>query len=331
VHLGVASAQLDAQAENLAVAEITSIGVLSGDPRLEFGLITGFAVDDEQGVMYIFDRQNLRLSAFTRSGDFLASAGRSGAGPGEFRGAQRIAAPIGRARAVQVVDHINARISLWYFRSGSLALLDELPNLSGLAGPVCTIANDLFFLRFKDGSLLQRVDSTGRVLNGFGRPFLDENPVMAQFTANGRIACHGSSNSVYVAATVIPVVRRYDAASGKLLWESEIPDMTAALILPNPRSAAGLPMYRPPEGRDHWDAVVSVVPAPEGRVLVQIAPAVGSSSLDATDVTTIIFRSSDGSVLGVRADFPRLDFAGDAYAYSHANDPFPRVRVYRWR
>lgn len=183
--------------------------MLSGDPRLEFGLITGFAVDDEQGVIYTFNRQNLRLSAFTRSGDFLASAGRSGAGPGEFRGAQRIAAPIGPARPVQLVDHINARISRWYLRSGSLALLDELPSLSGLAGRVCAIENDLFFLRFKDASLLQRVDSTGRVLNSFGRPFLDENPVMAQFTAHGQIACHRSSNSVYAAATVIPVVRRY--------------------------------------------------------------------------------------------------------------------------
>jgi hypothetical protein len=323
-------APTDAQRrQRIGVVEQRSFGVMSGDPRFEFGDITGFSVDAEHDVVLVFDRQKLELSAFTNDGRYVASVGRSGAGPGEFRGAARVAGPT-TAGGIYVPDHINSRISRWVLRGDSLVLTDEVRY--HLAGPICHLGDDLYLMAYSDGNLIQKLDSRGLPTIAFGTAFVDGDPVIERFTANGKIACDANTQSVFVAATVYPVVRRYSALDGQLIWEAAVPDMVTPVVTRNSRSSAGLPMFRPAEGQEGWEPIVSVLVAPGDQLLVQYGSNAGvGNGREIVSVTTVAYDIHTGQLRELRTDLPRLDFATAKNAYSHANEPFPRVRVFRWR
>lgn len=74
-------------ASRWSVVEELRIGVASGDPELQFGLITGVDADDE-GNIYVLDAQASRIRVFSPDGEFLTGFGRAGGGPGELSAAQ---------------------------------------------------------------------------------------------------------------------------------------------------------------------------------------------------------------------------------------------------
>jgi hypothetical protein len=57
----------------------------------------------------------------------------------------------------------------------------------------------------------------------------------------------------------------------------------------------------------------------------------GYSGTDIVDVTTLVFNAANGRLLETRRDLPRLDHSVGSRACSHASEPFPRVRIYRWQ
>lgn len=62
------------------------IGEIDGDDALVFGAISGLEVDNE-GRVYVLDRQANELRIFAPDGSHLQTTGRSGEGPGEFTNA----------------------------------------------------------------------------------------------------------------------------------------------------------------------------------------------------------------------------------------------------
>jgi hypothetical protein len=314
-----------AQARTLAVAPIGSIGVESGDRRTEFGHIEGVAVDDGRGVLFLVDRLNARLSAFTRDGRFIAAAGRAGSGPGEFRSAGAVAA---EGSTVYVLDLLNVRISTFVLRGNSLAWAGDT-RLPFDARDLCVLDGQLFLLGYHGGLMVHRFDlRSGRVAASFGQPFEEGDAMMGALTASGYIHCDGVSRSVFVTAVSTPTVRRYSPA-GQLLWETAIPRVAPSVIT---RTPAGV-RFSPPRNRQNPDVVVSLTAVPGGRLLVQFGESwrgIGSLE-DVVRVKTVLFDVRSGAVLRTLDNVPRIDFARDRYAYSHANDPFPRVVVYTWR
>ena len=59
------------------------IGVASGDPELEFGLIAGLDADDE-GHIFVLDQQASRIRVFDEDGRLIHAFGRAGQGPDEL-------------------------------------------------------------------------------------------------------------------------------------------------------------------------------------------------------------------------------------------------------
>jgi hypothetical protein len=174
-----------------------------------------------------------------------------------------------------------------------------------LAGPICHLGDDLYLMAYSDGNLIQKLDSRGLPTMSFGTAFVDGDPVIERFTANGKIACDANTQSVFVAATVYPVVRRYSALDGQLIWEAAVPDMVTPVVTRNSRSSAGLPMFRPAERQEAWEQIISVLVAPGDQLLVQYGSNAGvRNGREIVSVTTVA---------------------------PHANEPFPRVRVFQWR
>ncbi len=71
-------------ADTVEAELVARIGALAGPPEYLFGNVSGVAVG-ANGTVYVADRIGATVRAYDRSGRFLATMGKAGEGPGEFR------------------------------------------------------------------------------------------------------------------------------------------------------------------------------------------------------------------------------------------------------
>lgn len=326
----VVVAPADAQREpGFELTPVGSIGVLSGDPRLEFGRLVAVGVDDRTGIIFVLDYLNARLSAFSADGDrFLAATGRPGGGPGEFRWARTMTSV---DTTILILDPGNLRLSHYVFSGDSLSLVRETRLPYPEAMDMCLVGESLVIFGYHEGFLLRRIDLEGTHERSFGQPFRRGHPLIEQGSAIGHVACDPDGRSVFVAALGTSVVRRY-TADGDLLWESEIPGFVPTTMSV---TGPGRVRYGSPPDREFPSLTVSLVVLPGGRLLVQFGePTRGMGSPeDMIDVHSVLFRAADGAVLGTfdSETIPRIDHTSGSRAFSLGNDPFPRVAIYEVR
>lgn len=93
------------------------------------------------------------------------------------------------------------------------------------------------------------------------------------------------------------------------------------------RNERGGVTFRRPEGSEtHVNTSLALLP--EGRLLVQFGSNAPGTAEDIVDVESVVYDVDDGSVLETVEDLPRIDVVSGDFAYSHANDPFPRILIY---
>lgn len=304
---------------------VAAIGVEMGDPKLEFGTIVSMAVDDTRGVLFLLDPLKARLSAFSRSGRFIDAVGRRGSGPGEFGAATAL---MFDGANLHVLDQRNLRITTYGLRGDSFELTAEVRLPFQVVG-ACVLNQTVFLLGYHRGSMVHRFDLQKRQVTGsFGLPFHEGDAAMAALTAWGLIFCDAASNSVYVPPTSVPTVRRYSPA-GELMWESEVPGMAPSTVR---RSASGVTWTRPKD-RENPHTMISLSTLRSGQLLVQYGEVAWRTGVpeDAVDVRSVVYDVRSGLRLTTQDDLPRIDVASGKFAYSRANDPFPRIIIYAWR
>ena len=109
-----------------ALVPEVSIGELEGADEYLFGRIGSLAVDNDRNV-YVFETQAQHIRVFDATGTYLATFGREGEGPGEFKSAETIAVlPDGRLLVrdpgnmrVQVFDPASGATEEWPYNSGN--------------------------------------------------------------------------------------------------------------------------------------------------------------------------------------------------------------------
>lgn len=87
------------------------IGVFDGPEEYVFGEIRGLAVDAD-GFIYAFDAQAMALLKYSPDGEYIATIGRAGGGPGEYRNPDSGLAVLPDGR-IALRDPGNARINLY--------------------------------------------------------------------------------------------------------------------------------------------------------------------------------------------------------------------------
>lgn len=109
---------------NAPIQRERRIGVILGSPEQEFGFVSSIAIlpDDRIAVADLM-AQNVRI--FTFQGAYVATAGRSGAGPGEFRSMSALVADT----LLRVLDFQQQRITSFTF-DGELAGTERLQSVS---------------------------------------------------------------------------------------------------------------------------------------------------------------------------------------------------------
>lgn len=119
-----------APGEAWAVAPDVVIGTAEGEPEYQFGQINGIDVGAD-GRIYVYDQQAREVRVFGPGGEFIASMGKAGSGPGEL---SQAAGPVFVAPGDTVVvpDMMQQRLTL-YTGQGEPAGSHPLPMTEGIA------------------------------------------------------------------------------------------------------------------------------------------------------------------------------------------------------
>jgi hypothetical protein len=95
---------------NVRLVEELRIGVVEGDDQYIFGAVDAI-VPTTDGSVWVVDRQGPRVRIYDRSGKYVRTVYRKGAGPGEIESVMGIA--ITPDRKVAIWDLMNKRVSLY--------------------------------------------------------------------------------------------------------------------------------------------------------------------------------------------------------------------------
>ena len=282
------------------VEEELQIGVMEGDPELQFGSITGIDAT-AGGEIYVLDAQAHRIRVFDGEGTLVRAFGQAGQGPGELS-----QAPAGLFLAADgnllVPDMMNQRISR-FTREGEAAGSVPLDFTAGIpllfaAGPDGTVYQqvrrmtlpgmaeveggpmDFLFVLGDDGAV---ADTLARMTPGESFSFGGGTPSIRIFAPENLWTVLGSGelvsgkNSTYSLEIRNPdgqlstILRR--ASTRRPVSESEKTSFRGAM-----RSAwedAGMPpamaaqMEQTVQFEDTWPALAALLAGPEGTLWVQ--------------------------------------------------------------
>jgi hypothetical protein len=285
----------------------------------EFGLI-GDARMGDAGRMYLLDVMERRVGV-SAGGDTIVWTGRIGRGPGEFFVPVALAAG---ADVLYVLDRGNQRIEQYRTadggleRTGSLAL--ELnPKDLGLC------QGRLYILGAHQGHALHEISPRdGKVIRSFAPdPQLDD-PLRASYRAGGHLAC-GHGDEIVFLPQLRPEVLRFSLATGALLATVSLPRYNAVRI----RNLGDAVSFQAENGAH--DVGISVLPLPDGRVLVQageVRQETGGDEFSAIRSYVVDWRQPAARVLS--ETLPRITDLRDGWALAVETDPEPAVRRIRF-
>ena len=294
-----------------------------------FSRVSGLAVDDDRGIVFVVDELSHKLSAVTKEGEFLAWAGGRGEGPGELIGPKAVAVS---GSEIHVLDAYNHRVTRYDMASDALVHTDatRLPTTGGWE--FCWFDGDYLILKYeytRGGSTIHRFDQAGNVTLSFGAPFLQGDAAMLNLTDMGLLACDSANQRVYTASTATPRIQGY-SGDGDLLWTTELPGLEGSVIEQTPRGVR----WSLPEGRSTFERIVTLSVVSADRLLVQYEeqewdPLAGGGS----QVGSFLIDASSGAIVAMSeyGEVPRISVFVGGHAYGAVADPFPEVRLYQWQ
>lgn len=258
--------------------------------------------------------------AFSADGKtVLAMAGRPGLGEDRFI---HPAAVTVLGTDILVLDNGQQRIHEYGSPEQGLPLKKSIP-LPFPVDRLCGIRGRLFGVGYHAGAMVHEFDLGGHVVRSFGRLFDPDTVVAASMS--GYVTCVTEPRpGVAVTSINVPQVWLYEL-DGTLRWSADLPSFTPGGVTRVPGSSAV--RFGTAEGKA--DVTVSLVQV-EDRLIVQWGRGFdGMASLeDIKDVTTAVFRLSDGVRLSTSGSTRRVDAAAGSRGFSRNNDPFPGVRAF---
>lgn len=211
----VRAALLDAR----PVASLGRLGADAGnadDPQV-FGRIADVEIDDD-GRVYVLDRQFREVRIFDFSGQFVDAFGQPGAGPNEFRD------PTG----LELLD--NGRVAV-ADRGAELKIFapsdgryehETTVTLGFVPEGLCSNKRRVFLAAGHDASgtiMHEAFVSSDRPVRSFGRGYQSDNWLVRNQLSDGRIACLGDPLRIVFAFEMLPVARAYLADEPDPSWE----------------------------------------------------------------------------------------------------------------
>jgi sugar lactone lactonase YvrE len=213
----------------LGIELVRTLGELEAkDENVAFNLPSDVALDKD-GNIYILDSGNHRIQKFGPDGQYLATIGRKGQGPGEFVYPESI--DIDGSGFIYVSDPNNQKIQVLTpegkeFRT--IRMIDEQPGivrLTGSGGMVMAAGSRV--MMFSGGEdepkelpkLIKILDAQGAVQKEFGEA-RDYKNMLLNRAANGIQTALDQRGNVYLAFSYQNRVEKY-SPDGRLLWRAD--------------------------------------------------------------------------------------------------------------
>jgi hypothetical protein len=208
---------------------VRTIGELEAeDESVAFYMPNDVAVD-KTGNIYVLDSGNHRVQKFGPDGQYLATIGRKGQGPGELYFPQSI--DIDEAGNIYLSDPNNKRIQVLTPEGKELKTLSLIKDAPGnvrrrASGEIVTARGQSFIMFSPDEKapkelpkLIRILDADGNIKKEFGEPF-DYGSMMVNRTGNQvQFALDGGDN-VYIVFTYQNRVEKY-GSDGTLVWRAD--------------------------------------------------------------------------------------------------------------
>jgi sugar lactone lactonase YvrE len=208
---------------------VRTLGELEAkDENVAFNLPSDVALDKD-GNIYILDSGNHRIQKFGPDGQYLATIGRKGQGPGEFVYPESI--DIDESGFIYVSDPNNQKIQVLTpegKESRTIRMIDEQPGVVRLAGPDrMVMAAGSRVMMFSGGEdepkelpkLVKILDAQGTVQKEFGEA-RDYKNMLLNRAANGIQTALDQKGNVYLAFSYQNRVEKY-SPDGRLLWRAD--------------------------------------------------------------------------------------------------------------
>ncbi len=292
--------------------------------RPEFGRVADAMLMADDRVV-VLDLQDQRVWYLDAEGRTVATAGRRGAGPGEFLLTERLLRM--DDSTVGVIDRRNARLTSIRVRRDTLFAIGSTPY-SPTAEEACLLGGE-HILAMPDvakGHQLTRARPDGTALGTFAPITLpDGPPLLREAHLRASIGCLEERNAIVTAAAWHPVVRSFDR-TGRTLWESTLPAFRPVRI--EATSDGGRRFTYRPDGNSLTTRVL-----PNGRDTVVVLAQIFWVGPPADTATVIGARydldAATGRVLRVREGTERLLDMRNGMEAVMTEDPEPIVRIRR--
>ncbi len=302
--LVVLAAHLEGQAIPPMIGEVTAARIVGADRAL--------VLDATEGRVHLVDGR----------GRAIASFGRSGSGPREFRAPERLERF--DDRTFSVIDRVNGRLTLLRVEADTIRFAGDLA-LSPDMYALCR-AGAVLFAAVSSDSGYQRVtvlDDSLRRLRAFGSARADLPPPVRRRLSESRLGCPGNQQ-VIAAEYFGPLVSSY-TVSGQEQWQTMLPNHRSIRI----EAIEGGTRFRYPRTGHH--STLDVVPLDSTRVAVSLTITYRSPVRDTATQRGTIFELDlrTGRVLSERTSSARLrDALGSLQLYDF-EDPEPRIEIRR--
>lgn len=239
------------------------IGELRGDP--ETANVFGSVHDAElfaDGDFIVLDAAGPRLHLFDRHGQRLATAGRGGEGPGEFREPRALS--LRNDSSVLVIDG-TGRVSE-FLRTGDSLAYDRQFRIDASPVDMCA-RNDTVYVLSPDpaGEVVQVYSVDGDSLFAFGKIYESDNPLVTMSIQQGTIGC--SQEAVVLGFTVLPYVFVF-SPEGRLKEFIELDGFVPMSLVERPSGGVGSE-YRDGDSIQHF--ILRVATAEANGAFVQVA------------------------------------------------------------
>jgi sugar lactone lactonase YvrE len=213
----------------VALEPVRTLGdVDTADENLAFYMPSAIAVDGA-GSLFVLDTGNHRVQKFGPAGNYLATYGRKGQGPGEFYYPAWLA--LDDKGFLYVSDPNNQRIQVLTPDGKDHKTIKGLeqgvgPIFMGKPGELVTGAPRMRFMMNREEEkpaalpkLVKVIDAEGKTLREFGEP-TDFKHELVNNGANEVIMTLDGAGLVYLAFPAQNRIEKY-SAEGKLLWRAD--------------------------------------------------------------------------------------------------------------
>ncbi len=294
--------------------------------------IFGFELDvalNHSGQLVVLDRRNYAVKIFNLTGEHVATFGRAGSGPGEFRDPNAV--EVLSDGQIVVLDRGN-RINLYaphdsgYAYATTHIVKDVVPERA------CSLGDRIFSSGWRrlDNTMIHEIPVTpDHSAQHFGRGYKSGEWLVQDQLSDGPIACLEDPARVVLAFDNFPVLRAHDANTGALLWESLLDDYSQRPIVQE-LSPTGGPRVSFPKGEGARDAVAALLAVNDDHLLLQTAR--GETPSDPSEQPEIQIRSylvhaPSGQGALISDTLPMLASITNEYYVAIWVFPFPRLEV----